>query len=100
MEPIQPPDTNAFTVAIAAFFAMIGGLVRELAGEGQHTLKKFIGGALVGIFCGLVVFCFCRHFGWEGWLTGALTGLGGYMGTPLLDLISAVIKKRIKKDTE
>lgn len=73
--------------------ALMGGLVRELVTEGQHSLVKFIVGGFIGVFCGLIVYYICKHFGVEEHLTAALIGLGGYTGIPVLEIGSKKLKK-------
>lgn len=77
--------------------AMLGGIVREIKSEKEMTLMRFVGGAFIGMFCGVVVFCVMRHWGADDWLTAAATALGGYMGTPALDLLKKQFTSKLDK---
>lgn len=76
-----------------ACFAAMGGLVREIANEGEHNIIKFIAGGFVGVFTGLVCFFLCKHCDASEYMTAAFTGLGGYSGAPLCELLSRRLRK-------
>lgn len=78
-----------------AVFAAAGGLVRSITADGKHTLLRVLAGGLIGMFTGMITFCFCRHLQLSDYLTGAFTGLGGYMGTPLLDWLGKKLKQKL-----
>ena len=90
-------DANVawFKIVIYASFAAVGGLVREIVRPEKHTFAKFIMGAIVGVFTGLIVFCVMKYFNSGEFLTAGATGLGGYLGTPLLDYLGKVLRGRI-----
>jgi len=86
-------NINVYDMLIHGTLAALGGIVKELKKHENPTFVDFLIGACVGIFCGIVIFCLCRNYGAGDYLTAALTSLGGYIGTPVLDLISSIIKK-------
>jgi NhaP-type Na+/H+ or K+/H+ antiporter len=100
----NPPTTDSLhltavmKIFICAVFAMLGGIVRELKSDVEMTWWRFSGGAVVGMFCGIVVFCIMRHYGFDDWLTAALTALSGYLGTPALDFISRIVKSVVSRE--
>ena len=97
-EPSKFPElSDSLKMFICAMFAMLGGVVREIKSSQEMTWIRFMGGAFIGMFCGIVVFCLMRHFGCDDWFTAALTSLAGYMGTPVLDLLGKVFKTAITK---
>ena len=84
------------TMAIVhAIFALCGGVVREMTHGRTMSVTRFLTGGIVGTFTGMVVFCLCQHFGLSDMLTGAATAMGGYTGTPLLDLGSSILRDKI-----
>ena len=83
-------------IAMHALFAALGGIVRELKQpEESRKFLNFIGGALIGMFTGLIVYMICQHYDVGTYWAAAMTGLGGYAGTPLLDLLSKTLKKGV-----
>ena len=83
-------------ILIHTILAFLGGCVREIdiVGKKGFDKFKFISGAFVSTFCGIVTFFFCMNFELSLWLTAALTSLAGYIGIPLLDFFIVVLKKR------
>ena len=79
-----------------ACLALMGGIVREIVNEGQHSLIKFIAGGFVGVFCGLLAFFVCKHWNTGEYMTAVCTGLAGYTGTPLLDAAGKRLKGWLK----
>jgi hypothetical protein len=84
-------------VAVNATLAVMGGVVRELTHGKGMSIFTFIGGGFVGMFCGILAYCVCHEYGLSQYLTAAVTGLAGYMGSPLLDFCSAQARKVIKR---
>ena len=76
--------------------ALIGGLVREIASEGQHSFIRFVADGFVAAFVGLMVYFACKHFAIGEYLTALFVGVGGYTGTPLLDIASKKLKHLAK----
>jgi hypothetical protein len=78
---------------IHGLLAAIGGVVRELKNPETSRGIDFFVGALIGVFCGVVVYFLCKNYGCSDYLTAAFTSLAGYIGTPILDMITKVVKK-------
>lgn len=89
--------TDALKMFICGCFAMIGGIVREIKSDKEMTWVRFLAGAFVGVFAGIVVFCLMRHYGSDDWITAAFTALAGYMGTPALDFVSRLVKAALTR---
>lgn len=87
-------------VLLHGVFAAVGGLVRVLNGSGERHLSitEYVAGAAIGVFCGMMMYFLCRSFGIDEYLTVVATGIGGYMGTPLLDLLAGAVKYRITRE--
>jgi len=85
-------------IALATF----GGLVKRLSETeklpGQKiTLTYYIVGAFISMFVGIVVYFLCKNYEVSQFLTAGITALSGYIGSPVLDLLSEAINKRLKK---
>lgn len=85
---------------INLILASFGGLVRRMSelekNPGRRpSLSYFMFGSFISMFVGIVVYILCKNFGLSQFLTAGLTALSGYMGTPALDLLSDVVKKRL-----
>ncbi|MDR0914425.1 MAG: phage holin family protein [Oscillospiraceae bacterium] len=91
--------SDVFALMLHGLLALLGGAVREIykIGREHFIMIEFIGGVLVSMFSGIVVFFICRHFVLDMWLTAALTSIGGYSGPQALDLFVSILKKKIKK---
>ncbi|MDR1668578.1 MAG: phage holin family protein [Oscillospiraceae bacterium] len=93
---------NWIEMLINIVLASFGGLVRRMTELERKADKKvplsyFIFGSAISMFVGVVVYLLCKNFGAAQLLTAGLTALAGYMGSPVLDLLSDIVKKRIKK---
>jgi hypothetical protein len=49
---------------------------------------------IVGGFTGMIAYCICAHFAWDGWLTAAVAGASGYLGLPMLDVLAKLLKTK------
>lgn len=93
---------NYFEVFINVILASFGGLVRRMAEleknpERKASFSYYIVGSCISTFVGIVVYILCKNFKVSQLLTAGLTALSGYMGAPVLDLLSDIAKKRISK---
>ena len=96
-------EINFVEIVINITLAAFGGLVKRLSElekqpDKKVTLAYYTIGSIISTFVGIVVYFLCKSFNAPQFLTAGLTALAGYMGTPLLDLLSDVAKKRIKKE--
>lgn len=96
-EAAKPEHVDMARIAMHAIFALVGGVVHEVSHGKSVSVVKFIAGGAVGSFTGVLVYFICLHFQLGEYLTIALVGLGGYTGTPLLDILSAIAKKFVGK---
>ena len=95
METTSAEQNRLLSTVIAVTFAATGGVVREILAERQHTAWRFLAGMIVSAFTGTVVYFLCKHFSFDEDLTAAATGIGGYIGTPMLDAIAKLIRGKI-----
>jgi len=92
-------SNHGFPILIHAILAFFGGCVREIDAVERKGFNvfKFVSGAFVSTFGGVVTFFFCMNFEVSPWMTAALTALAGYIGIPLLDFFISVLKKKAQK---
>lgn len=96
---------NLIELLANTVLASLGGLVRRLAemekcnDKRHNTLSYYIIGAIISMFVGIVIYLLCKNFNVSVYLTAGLTSLGGYMGVPVLDLLSNVAVKKVKDST-
>ncbi len=93
---------NYIEVLINIILAWFGGLVKRVAELEKNpgmkaTFSYYIVGSFVSTFVGIVVYFLCKNFEASQFLTASLTALSGYMGSPVLDLLSEAAKKIIEK---
>lgn len=62
----------------------------------KMSLFYYIVGCAISMFVGVVIYLLCKNFGVSQYLTAGLTSLGGYMGVPILDLLSNIAVKKVK----
>ncbi len=95
-------EINPLEVMINLVLASFGGLVKRLSEmeklpKGKVSFMYYFTGSIISMFVGVVVYFLCKNFGVSQFLTAGITAIAGYMGTPALDLISDMAKKRFKK---
>ena len=93
----DPTNLSLGKIIMHGALALCGGVVREITHNKSYSLAKFVAGGFVGSFTGILAYCVCRHFGISEWGTAAITGMGGYCGSPLLDIGSSVLKRMAGK---
>jgi hypothetical protein len=94
---------NVIDLLISVSLASFGGLVKKIADSEKNAAVKrtaayFFGGSLISIFIGVTAYLICTNFNVSGLLTAGISGIAGYMGTPVLNLLSNIVKKRLKKE--
>lgn len=95
-------EINYIEALINVILASFGGLVKRVAELEKNPKRKvslsyYMIGSFVSMFVGIVAYLLCKNFGASQLLTAGLTALAGYMGSPVLDLLSNIAKKRIDK---
>jgi len=90
----QNVTTN--TIVWSGILALAGGVVHEIAHGKQKSATRLIAGGLIGAFTGIVALFACAHFNIGFNATGAIVGMAGYCGSPLLDLMGLLLRRFIK----
>ncbi len=93
---------NYVEALINLMLASFGGLAKRMSEMEKTPEKKvsfsyYLVGSSVSMFVGVVVYVLCKNFGVSQLLTAGLSALSGYMGSPVLDMLSDIAKKRIEK---
>lgn len=93
---------NYVEIMINVVLASFGGLVKRLAELEKKPHKKvsfsyYLIGSVISMFVGIVVYFLCKHFNISQFLTAGLTALSGYIGAPVLDLLSDIAKRRLER---
>ncbi len=97
-------EINYVEVLINIILASFGGLVKRIAdlekkSDKNVSLSYYMAGSFIAMFVGIIVYLLCKNFGASPFLTAGLTALSGYMGSPVLDILSDFAKKRFDKKT-
>jgi len=79
--------------------AWFGGFVNYMKkvrnGEvGRFNITEFLGDMLTSSFAGVITFLFCKGAGFNEWLTAALVGMSGHMGSRALFMFEHWLAKR------
>ena len=101
----MPKEFNIIELFLNIALASFGGIVKRLSDleknpDKMPSLAYYITGAFISLFVGIVVFFICKHFNVPQFLTAGLTALSGYLGTPVLDWLGDVAKKRLEKEAK
>ena len=95
-------EINYVEALINIVLATFGGLVKRMTElekkpDKRASIQYYLAGSLMSTFVGIVVYFLCKNFNVPQLLTAGLTALAGYMGVPVLDLLSDIAKNRISK---
>lgn len=95
-------ELNYIELLINMLLASLGGLVKRISDMEKHPnitvkISYYLAGAFISMFAGIVIFLLCKNWMVPQYLTAGLTALAGYMGTPILDLLSKCATKTIKE---
>lgn len=88
-------------ILINSVLAAFGGVVRRMSEMERQEGKKptfayYLVGSFISMFVGIVVYFLCKSFEVTPFLTAGLTALSGYMGSPVLDLLSDIMQRKMK----
>lgn len=95
-------EINFIEVLINLILASLGGLVKRLSDMEKNknqkvTFSYYLIGSCISMFVGIVVYFLCKNFNVSQSLTAGLTALSGYIGAPVLDLLSDIAKHKVSK---
>jgi zinc transporter ZupT len=96
-------EVNYIEILINMTLASIGGLVKRAVDGEKYgrkiTFSYYAIGSFISTFVGIIVYFMLKSFNISQFLIAGLTALAGYMGAPVLELLSEAVKKRIEKET-
>lgn len=92
-------DINWLEFLIACMISLIGGIVRKFSeiendAEQDFTLREYILTGAISGFTGVIVFALLSHYNVSALLALASVGISGFVGSPLLRLMSSVFMKK------
>jgi hypothetical protein len=87
---------NLALSALAGFAGLLGYTMRTLDSKNRPTLLRAILEAFSSGLIGFIVIMICRATNLDGYWTGAICGVMGWMGAPAsIKLLEKVLKKRL-----
>lgn len=97
----DPMNYSLLTYAWVIFLSCWGGLVRFLGKNKNLSWKQATLSLLVDLitsaFVGVVTFLFCQHAQMDVFLSAALVGVSGHMGSRAIWMIESIIEKRMNQ---
>ena len=93
-------QVNYLEALINIILASLGGLVKRIAEHDKDPQKKvsrsyYMAGSVIATFVGIVAYILCKNFNVSQMLTMGVTSLAGYAGSPVLDLLTGIAKKKL-----
>ncbi len=92
--PPSEESKKLIPILTALTLALVGGIVKELSINKEHTAARFLSGMIIAAFTGMLAYCICAHFAWDSYITAAITGASGYLGLPFLDVLAKMLKTK------
>ena len=90
--------TDYLTKALPVLgLALLGAMVRLLHTEGEITPRRFLTGALTGLFAGALAFLALQEWDFSVAWEGALVGLVGYAAGDLLPVAATRLCKLVER---
>ena len=89
---------------IAMMLSTAGGVVRKFTElernpDQQITLRQYMLSSAISCFVGIVVFALLRHFEMSMLLIIAIVAIAGFIGSPVIHVLSSAFMSRLKKKT-
>ena len=91
---------NWTELLLCIVLASLGGIVRKLVYLEKHPCQvpdagSYIVSSIISMFVGIIVYFLCKHYGFPIFFVIGVTGLAGFIGTPVLYTFSNVFMKKI-----
>ena len=97
-------DINWIELLIAVALSAMGGVVRKLS-ELEHdpakqiTLRQYVFSSIISCFVGIVMYAIFKHYDWPMFLMMAAVAVSGFVGSPVMHVLSSLLMNRLKKET-
>ena len=87
---------DLFTMLIYSLLAIFGAMARQLRIKEKVPVKilAFLSGGFIASFMGIVIYFITKAFNIDPNLAYALSGLGGWVGPQLLDILADMLMKK------
>lgn len=87
---------------IALLFATAGGLARLLSANDKRKMRRgrLLSELFISGFAGLMVLLLARTFGLSGDWLGLVSGMAGWIGPRMLDMVIKPVGKALGMDTD
>lgn len=86
---------------IFLIFAMWGGLCHYIGGvrakKRPLSLFELAGDLVYSAFAGVMAVAICQHLDVGEWMTAAVAGMSGHMGSRSIFLLERVLKRRLSR---
>ena len=88
---------------IAVALSAMGGVVRKLSEiendpKKRITLRQYVFSSVISCFVGMVMYAILKNYDWPMLLIMAAVGVAGFIGSPVMQALSAIFMKRLQKD--
>ena len=86
---------------IAMMLSAIGGIVRKFTElernpDQQITLRQYMLSSAISCFIGIVMYALMTHFGMSMLLIIAVVSIAGFIGSPVIHVLSSGFMNRLK----
>ena len=86
---------------IAMMLSTVGGVVRRLTEleknpSQQITFKQYIVSSIISCFVGIIMYALLGHFDVSMLMTIAAVSISGFIGSPVLKLLSMALLSKLK----
>ena len=92
-------------LVIAMMLSAVGGVVRKLTElernpDQQITLRQYMLSSAISCFVGIVMYGLLKHFDMSMLLIIAMVSIAGFIGSPVIHVLSSAFISRWKEETE
>ena len=89
---------------IAMMLSTVGGVVRKFTElernpDQQITGRQYMLSSAISCFVGIIVFGLLKHFEMSMLLIIALVSIAGFIGSPVIHVLSSAFMSRLKEET-
>ena len=89
---------------VAMMLSTVGGVVRKFTElernpEQQITLRQYMLSSAISCFIGIIMFGLLRHFDIAMLLIIAIVSVAGFIGSPVMNVLSSALMNRLKEKT-
>ena len=91
-------------LVIAMMLSTVGGVVRKFTElernpDQEITLRQYIFSSVISCFVGIIMYAFMKHFDMSMLLIIAIVSIAGFVGSPVMHVLSSAFTNRLKEKT-